>query len=201
MSPCLSFNNGEGSRVGHSEHCCKFQKRSPVFLPYFSHLNYSFVSKLRQVIRFSGSFFASRSTLINHVLSVFFLSSWAKVMRVTTPSGVNAGVKNFKSIRNITFMVGNPRNFVTSKRPSPILVQWIIAMKLAVSVRQKSSFPSPAFFFGEYFHLGPKSSLDFLGKNLIKVRWGYRLCSHNISCLLCLLCHAPGLVIAGAFLF
>lgn len=138
-------------------------------------------------------------SLLVHFSRVISMGSEVKMFWVTAGPASNAVVKNANSTRRVLSSMNNPRN--TMSVICSLASEFLRKAKLAISVILYVAKPRPAFVWFPNFNVRPKKSLVVLREKLPKMLWGYSLSSHNISCLLCLLCHAPGLVSAGALSF
>lgn len=133
--------------------------------------------------------------LIVHVLEVLALRAGSKVMRIAAGLAGNARMQNIQANRNVGFVVDNPRNDMPAKG--------VLFPKQSNTHNSVPAIitcdPRPACRFTPTFNLGPKTVLKFLREYLREQLGRDRLAIHN-SYFSRLLCHAPGLVSAGAFL-
>jgi len=136
-----------------------------------------------------------------HVAHVVNARSFSNMIRVATGTAADAGMKYFKSESYVPSVCDNPRNSVCVI--CSLSSVFSRKAKLAVAILLNMALPRPAFVWDSYFYMRPKEVFVMLGQELRKVFGWDNLRLHNICCLLCLLCHAPGLrpSVAGAFLF
>jgi hypothetical protein len=117
------------------------------------------------------------------------------MVRVAARS-IAAKMKYMQSVWNIAFVMRNPGNFMRFKM---ILLPRNSESELSISKSVFAGHPEPALIRSCNLYLGPKSFLNRFRQELLKHFGCDRFCTHSVSQLI--VCHAPGLVIAGALLF
>lgn len=159
---------------------------------HFSNQNNFMRSKLG--IRMLFPILKSMSSLSNHVCNILFLCSRTKMIGIATRSRIDATVKYARLVWKTT-IVNNPCDSVRFKIVFSFTEHH---SKMSVSLGSYATIPRPAFIRFPNCYVRPKTFLEFWREKLIQEFWRDTFILHSISRLI--VCHAPGLAIAGAFL-
>lgn len=189
MSPCFSANHQSYCDLVDTEFFPEF------FLGNFtagigiSDISDFFVIKLCKSVRLSAASVVLMP-LLAFVLHVVIVRSNSKMVRIAARRTRNAGMQNKKATRRIASTCNYPcySMGVECSHGAEKGLDCNLPIPLFLGVGR----PWPAFFSASDFNVRPKTLLKFLGENLLNQCLRYNLCPHNISCLLCLLCHAFG---------